>query len=541
MLRLISAFLVIMLLAGANVASADDSALTQQATTFVNFYWSQWSQDNTVALPFINSTVGDSITFYGTSTKHSDFMTSETQFATRWPARSYTIQPGSLIVSCDDQTSNCHISGIVNWNDSSVARNARSIGSENFDFQMTAQNANGAYQFLVTAQSGSIISRSISQLNSATSQSVTSSQPNATPTPIPPASQPTQTQAQSSPVSTPVTPTQPNSSVEAAWAPYTQYAACMLSKGFQLQTFVQDGVLPTDAIASPILNSCIQSVAQQTASVPPSNTPTPTPNNSNSTNSNSRPSSDQNASTPSSDQNPTSSQDNNDSQSQSTQTYTVTVQCGMNGRSDGTVACFEPANGDHNLSDGGSVLIRDANGNHNYGTLDMMQAGGHVQLSITSPFEVQAQAGGVGASFHLEVQIQNSSGKVVYDNDTVQAFQTIDVTDADLSNQNQASSQDNNNSQSPSNPTYTATIQCEVNGSAGTTGCFDAASDDGGSVLIRDASGNHNYGALDMIRAGGHVQLSITSPFEVQAQAGGVGEPFQLDVQIQKFFWKSGV
>jgi hypothetical protein len=92
-----------------------------------------------------------------------------------------------------------------------------------------------------------------------------------------------------------------------------------------------------------------------------------------------------------------------------------------------------PANGDSDLSDGGSILITDANGNHNYGTLDFIHAGGNVQLSLTPPFEVKAQAGGIGEPIQLEVQIQDSSGKVVYDNKTVQAFQVIDVTDSDLS------------------------------------------------------------------------------------------------------------
>ena len=114
-------------------------------------------------------------------------------------------------------------------------------------------------------------------------------------TAAPPANQPTQPQAQSQPPNSSVSPAQPNASIETAWAPYLQYAACMLSKGFQLQTFVQDGVLPTDGIAAAVINSCIAASAQHTASstaaatttsADPNTNSASTPNNSTDANSN---------------------------------------------------------------------------------------------------------------------------------------------------------------------------------------------------------------------------------------------------------------
>lgn len=153
-----------------------------------------------------------------------------------------------------------------------------------------------------------------------------------------------------------------------------------------------------------------------------------------------------NSSTSNSTSNQAPEQDNSNTQPQATQTYTVTIQCvEQDNASDGGYnnagyTCMEPGNGDTDLSDGGSVLISDATGNHNYGALDFVKAvnnsgnnGGNIQLTLTPPFEVKAQVGGFGEPFQLDVQIQNSSGKVVYDNKTVQAFGTIDVTDSDLS------------------------------------------------------------------------------------------------------------
>jgi hypothetical protein len=59
--------------------------------------------------------------------------------------------------------------------------------------------------------------------------------------------------------------------------------------------------------------------------------------------------------------------------------------------------------------------------------------GGNIHLSLKPPFEIEAQAGDIEEPIQLEVQIQDSSGKVVYDDKTVTAFQLIDVNDSDLS------------------------------------------------------------------------------------------------------------
>jgi peptidoglycan hydrolase-like protein with peptidoglycan-binding domain len=76
-------------------------------------------------------------------------------------------------------------------------------------------------------------------------------------------STPSATPSAQTPSPPPTTPPQPAASVQAAWAPYAQYGACMLSNGFQLTMFIQDGVLPTDSVAASILNSCIEAGSQQ--------------------------------------------------------------------------------------------------------------------------------------------------------------------------------------------------------------------------------------------------------------------------------------
>jgi hypothetical protein len=61
----------------------------------------------------------------------------------------------------------------------------------------------------------------------------------------------------------------PESSVEQAWQQYIPDAACMAQHGFSLQTFVQQGVPPTDMIASQAIKTCETTPVQNAAS--PSN------------------------------------------------------------------------------------------------------------------------------------------------------------------------------------------------------------------------------------------------------------------------------
>jgi peptidoglycan hydrolase-like protein with peptidoglycan-binding domain len=243
--------------------------------------------------------------------------------------------------------------------------------------------------------------------------------------------------ASASPVSVPAqsqvqnhsstSPTQSGSSVEAAWAPYTQYAACMLSKGFELQTFVHDGVLPTDAMAASVINSCVAASAQQTA--PPAADTTTTSANSN-TNSLGTPDSSPNTSTDNSqntESNGASSSAPNAQTENDTQTYTAKITCLINGNP-GSGVCLTGSSNGVDDPDGGSITISDGNGNHNFGVLDFIRAQGSIQVPLTEHFDVTAQEGSKGEPFQLEVQIKDSSGKVVYDDKTVSPYQTINIS-----------------------------------------------------------------------------------------------------------------
>jgi peptidoglycan hydrolase-like protein with peptidoglycan-binding domain len=77
------------------------------------------------------------------------------------------------------------------------------------------------------------------------------------------------------------TPANPASNVEQAWVPFIPYAACMSKNGFLLQTFVQEGVPPSDPIATAAIGQCKPTGSKQSeGSVPTSPTPSVTTPNS---------------------------------------------------------------------------------------------------------------------------------------------------------------------------------------------------------------------------------------------------------------------
>jgi hypothetical protein len=169
--------------AQSNDAGSSDS---QGATKFVAQFWSAWSSPNSAAMPYIQSAIDDQINFYGKPISRDAYMKVQQAFAKRWPDRQYTVQPGSEEINCDQGASRCDVKGIVDWKDFSPERGSLSTGSANFSFLLRKQTVDSAVLYLLAGESGSVISRNLSQ---ATSDSaiggIASSQPVAPPTPPP--------------------------------------------------------------------------------------------------------------------------------------------------------------------------------------------------------------------------------------------------------------------------------------------------------------------------------------------------------------------
>jgi hypothetical protein len=143
-----------------------DNTIDQEAKLFVTHFWAGWSQPNPIALSYIPTVFADPIIFYGKSISLKSFMELQTAFADRWPNRTYTLQPSSLVTSCDQKSSICQLSGIVNWITDSPARRAHSVGSASFELKALVKNSAGEDQFVITEETGSVISRTLTAGNS---------------------------------------------------------------------------------------------------------------------------------------------------------------------------------------------------------------------------------------------------------------------------------------------------------------------------------------------------------------------------------------
>lgn len=101
-----------------------------KAAAFVAKYHDAWSTDNETALAYMRSHYGDEVDFYGRTISKTALMAEKVKFAKRWPIRTYSVRPESLIISCRPTT--CHIEGIVDWSVSSPPRNKTSQGAASF-------------------------------------------------------------------------------------------------------------------------------------------------------------------------------------------------------------------------------------------------------------------------------------------------------------------------------------------------------------------------------------------------------------------------
>jgi hypothetical protein len=101
----------------------------QQARSIVLAYNAYWSEGGT-NVEGLTGYYADMISFYGTMTSRDKVMDAKRKYAVRWPIRHYAVNPGSLFVQCDGGS--CTVTGVVNWDCTSLERGAHSAGTSNF-------------------------------------------------------------------------------------------------------------------------------------------------------------------------------------------------------------------------------------------------------------------------------------------------------------------------------------------------------------------------------------------------------------------------
>ena len=96
---------------------------------YVQTYYNYWSQPGT-NVEQLSGYYNTTVNFYGANTPRAKVMDGKRQFANRWPIRHFTVQPNTLYAQCTDTL--CAVSGVVEWDTSSVERNDHSVGSAKF-------------------------------------------------------------------------------------------------------------------------------------------------------------------------------------------------------------------------------------------------------------------------------------------------------------------------------------------------------------------------------------------------------------------------
>lgn len=131
--------------------------MEQAATEFAARLHVVFSDQNPITMRFLSRAYADNVVFYGGPQTSARILALKQRFLERWPQRLYTVRQESIRVSCDQVQRTCSVSGILDWDARSSARNARSTGAANFSFVLAMQRA--GVDPIIIAENGSVISR----------------------------------------------------------------------------------------------------------------------------------------------------------------------------------------------------------------------------------------------------------------------------------------------------------------------------------------------------------------------------------------------
>jgi ATP-dependent protease ClpP protease subunit len=133
-------------------AATSGSPAEQQAKSLVLAYYADWSRSGT-DVENLARYYGNTAAFYGSPISRDKIMEEKRKFSVRWPIRHYTIQPGTLFAQCSDT---CSVTGVVQWDVSSIERNAHSTGTANFVLKIALNEASAGG--VILSENGAVLS-----------------------------------------------------------------------------------------------------------------------------------------------------------------------------------------------------------------------------------------------------------------------------------------------------------------------------------------------------------------------------------------------
>jgi len=104
----------------------------QAASDFIRNVVADWSSPNDRAMRAMEAIYESSVTYFGRVTPRQAVLDDKRRFIQRWPQRSYSIQPQTLVTRCDGWFSRCIISGMMDWTATNSTK--RSTGVASFQY-----------------------------------------------------------------------------------------------------------------------------------------------------------------------------------------------------------------------------------------------------------------------------------------------------------------------------------------------------------------------------------------------------------------------
>lgn len=113
-------------------------------------------------LKILNDIYSEQVSYFGKLLPRGDVVNQLTKFIARWPVRNYAVKPESVKVQCNEQTQECHIDGMIDFDAKSQERGQHSHGVATFDYLLSYRP--GARWPVIVSENGSIVNRKLEAL-----------------------------------------------------------------------------------------------------------------------------------------------------------------------------------------------------------------------------------------------------------------------------------------------------------------------------------------------------------------------------------------
>jgi hypothetical protein len=131
-----------------------EGGLRRNAAIFLVNLYAGVSGHNNEVIEAAGRNYAERVKYYGKPYSREQVLAETEAFDERWPSRSYTIQPSTLVINCDEVAMTCEVNGVLNFDCKSPERSQRSSGVATFAYVLKYYSSNG--QPVIVEESGDV-------------------------------------------------------------------------------------------------------------------------------------------------------------------------------------------------------------------------------------------------------------------------------------------------------------------------------------------------------------------------------------------------